>query len=155
MYVDRVTSLLVESWTGHKSDIGNQCTARRALSLLIMRFVCYLLTKNTFLTALCIWDQLAAPILSYLYFFVKGASNLGWGHKLVCELYNSDFVLFVHRFGRTWGRLWMASRWRGHVCGATEFYFLRDSAQIILVLLPQTPLQQNGASLFSDHSQQK
>jgi hypothetical protein len=52
------------------------------------------------------------------------------------ELYNSDFNLFVRRLGRTQEHLWMALGWRGHVCGAREFYFLRDSAQTILQIFP-------------------
>jgi hypothetical protein len=48
----------------------------------------------------------------------------------------SDFILFVHRFGRTQGCLWMASSWRGHVWIAMEFNFSGDSAQNTLQRFP-------------------
>jgi hypothetical protein len=70
---------------------------------------------------------------------------MGGGGGAICGLF-SDFILFVHRLGRTQGCLWMASHWTGHVWVATEFNFSRDSARCILQIFP-TPLHQSFLSL--------
>jgi hypothetical protein len=77
--------------------------------------------------------------------------------KLLCEVYNSNFVLFVHRLERTQGCSWLASHCRGHVWGPAKFYFLRDSAQNILQISAATKLAlqfittlHNSKSLFNE-----
>jgi hypothetical protein len=72
--------------------------------------------------------RLKSNLLSPLKLLVPGTRG---GSKLLCEVYNSNFVLFTG-----WGEhkdcSWIASHCRGHVWGLAKFYFLRDSAQNIL-----------------------